>query len=181
MLTGLTTVATIIIAIPFPTSTGFLNFGDALVMLSGMLLGPAGGFLAGGIGSAMGDVALGYTHFAPITLVVKGSEGLIVGLFSTRVRGSKKLTLWDVVGLILSSLVMMCGYFLAEIPLVGYEAALAELLTLNWIQVTVGSIIAAIVGPTARGFLQDFLYAPEDDSEGSTWRTEFDEAPQQSL
>ncbi|MFW9845263.1 MAG: ECF transporter S component [Candidatus Thorarchaeota archaeon] len=162
VLTALTTIATVIIAIPFPTSTGFLNFGDVLVMLSGLLLGPAGGFIAGGVGSAMGDVVLGYIHFAPITLVVKGCEGLVVGAFCRRARAAELLTVWDIVGLVLASLVMMGGYFLAEIPLVGYGAALAELMTLNWIQVTVGSIVTAIVGPVARRFLRDTLYTLDD-------------------
>ncbi|MFW9801933.1 MAG: ECF transporter S component [Candidatus Thorarchaeota archaeon] len=163
VLTALTTIATIVIAIPLPASSGFLNFGDALVMLSGLLLGPLGGFIAGGVGSAMGDVILGYVHFAPITLVVKGCEGLVMGLFSSRARSASLLTRWDVVGLIVSSLVMMTGYFLAEIPLYGYGAALAELLTANWLQVAVGSIVTAIVGPIARSFLQDTLYMFEEE------------------
>ncbi len=163
VLAALTTVATIAIAIPFPTSTGFLNFGDTLVMLSGLLLGPMGGFFAGGLGSALGDIALGYFHFAPITLVVKGCEGLVVGIFSIRVKESARLTKWDIIGLILASIVMMTGYFLAEIPLLGYEVALAELLTINWMQVTVGSIVTAAVGPPIRNFLRGSLYVFEDD------------------
>ncbi|MGY5854437.1 MAG: ECF transporter S component [Candidatus Thorarchaeota archaeon] len=169
ILTALTTVATIVIAIPFPTSTGYLNFGDALVMLSGFLLGPVGGFIAGGVGSALGDVALGYYHFAPITLVVKGCEGLAIGLVSYHVKMGKRLTLKDVVGLVLASTIMLTGYFLAEVPLFGLEAAIAELVTLNLIQVTVGSIIAAIVGPMVRGFLRDFLYVAQD---SDTWPEE---------
>ncbi|MFX1273175.1 MAG: hypothetical protein ACFFAX_15940, partial [Promethearchaeota archaeon] len=58
---------------------------------------------------------------------------------------------------------MMTGYFLAEIPLYGYGAALAELLTANWLQVAVGSIVTAIVGPVARSFLQDTLYMFEEE------------------
>lgn len=170
VLTALTTAATIIIAIPFPTSTGFLNFGDALVMLSGLLLGPLGGFFAGGIGSAMGDIALGYFHFAPITFVVKGCEGMIVGLASRKVGMVNRITRLDVVGLIAASLVMMFGYFIAEIFLflvleypflVALGAAFAELITLNWIQVTAGSIITALAGPPTRGFLRDYIYEPE--------------------
>ncbi len=162
VLTALTTIATIVIVIPLP-ATGYLNFGDALVMLSGLMLGPLGGFIAGGVGSAMGDVVLGYVHFAPITLVVKGCEGLVMGLFSSRARSASLLTRWDVVGLAVSSLVMMTGYFLAEIPLYGYGAALAELLTANWLQVAVGSIVTVIVGPVARRFLQNTLYPSESD------------------
>ena len=170
VLTALTTAATIIIAIPFPTSTGFLNFGDALVMLSGLLLGPLGGFFAGGVGSAMGDIALGYFHFAPITFVVKGCEGMIVGFASRRVGMVNRLTKTDIAGLVTASLVMMFGYFIAEIFLfiiLGYSllvavgAAFAELITLNWIQVTAGSIIAALAGPVIRGFLRDYIYEAE--------------------
>ncbi|MFX1330598.1 MAG: ECF transporter S component [Promethearchaeota archaeon] len=164
ILTALTTIATIVLAIPIPASDGFLNFGDALVMLSGLLLGPLGGFIAGGVGSAMGDVILGYVHFAPITLVVKGCEGLVMGLFCSRARSASLLTVWDVVGLAVSSLVMLTGYFLAEIPLYGYGAALTELLTANWLQVAVGSIVTVIVGPVARRFLQDTLYPFENDN-----------------
>ena len=165
VMTALTTIATIIIAIPFPTSTGFLNFGDSLVMLSGLLMGPLGGFIAGGVGSAMGDIVLGYYHFAPITLVVKGCEGLVVGIFSQRARRARWLTGWDIIGLILASFVMMSGYFIAEALLFGFEVALAELIALNWIQVTAGSIVTAVAGPLIRTFLRDYLYEPNGDIE----------------
>ena len=170
VLTALTTVATIVIAIPFPTSTGFLNFGDALVMLSGLLLGPLGGFFAGGVGSAMGDVTLGYLQFAPITFIVKGCEGMIVGLASHQVGMINRLTKLDIVGLVAASLVMMLGYFIGEIILfllldysflAALGAAFAELITLNWIQVTAGSVITAIAGPAIRGFLRDYIYEVE--------------------
>ncbi len=170
VLTALTTVATIVIAIPFPTSSGFLNFGDALVMLSGLLLGPLGGFFAGGVGSAMGDMTLGYLQFAPITFVVKGCEGMIVGLASRQVGMTNRLTKLDIVGLVAASLVMMFGYFIGEIFLfllldltflAALGAAFAELITLNWIQVTAGSIITAVAGPAIRGFLRDYIFEAE--------------------
>jgi uncharacterized membrane protein len=139
-------------------------------MLSGLLLGPFGGFFAGGVGSAMGDIALGYFHFAPITFVVKGCEGMIVGFASRRVGMVNRLTKTDIAGLVTASLMMMFGYFIAEIFLflileypflVAVGAAFAELITLNWIQVTAGSIITAIAGPPIRGFLRDYIYEPE--------------------
>ncbi len=154
IMTALTTVVTVSVAIPFPTSTGYLNFGDALVMISGMILGPFGGFFTGGVGSAFGDILLGYYHFVPITFMVKGIEGLIVGRASQLSRNKERLGVWDIIGLVLGSLAMLVGYLIAEIPLVGLEAALAELITVNSIQVIVGSIIAAIVGPRIRHFMQ---------------------------
>ncbi len=130
------------------------------MLLSGLILGPFGGFIAGGCGSAMGDIVLGYLHFAPITLIVKGCEGMVMGLISRRARSANWLTIWDVAGLFVASLVMLIGYFLAEVPLFGLGAALAELLTTNIVQVTVGSIIAATVGPVVRRFIKDYLWEP---------------------
>jgi uncharacterized membrane protein len=135
-------------------------------MLSGLLLGPLGGLFAGGVGSAMGDVALGYIHFAPITLVVKGCEGMIVGFASRQVRMGNRLTKLDIAGLIAASLTMMLGYFFAEIALFGFWIAVAELITLNWIQVTAGSIITALTGPAIRDFLRDYVY---ESQEADTW------------
>ncbi|MHA2034414.1 MAG: ECF transporter S component [Candidatus Thorarchaeota archaeon] len=162
IMTALTTVATVIIAIPFPTSSGYLNFGDVLVMTSGLLLGPVGGFVAGGVGSMMGDIALGYVHFAPITFIVKGTEGLLVGVGTLRSRGSGKLRLGDVIGIILGAIVMMLGYYLAEIPMVGQPAALAELISLNSIQVTVGGVVTALIGPRIREYLAEVVMTSSD-------------------
>jgi uncharacterized membrane protein len=160
ILASLTTIATIVIVIPFPSTSGYLNFGDTMVMLSGLVLGPLGGFMAGGFGSAVGDIALGYSYFAPITLIVKGCEGMFVGIFCRRVRFQNRLTRWDIVGFFVASIVMLTGYFLGELPLYGLGAALGELIFLNSFQVIVGSIVAAVVGPIVRGFLSDYLWEP---------------------
>lgn len=51
---------------------GFVNLGDCFVLLSGWLLGPWWGGAAGGIGSMLADLLLGYGHYAPGTLIIKG-------------------------------------------------------------------------------------------------------------
>ncbi|TFF96812.1 ECF transporter S component [Candidatus Thorarchaeota archaeon] len=162
--TALTAAVTMIINVPFPTSTGYLNFGDSMVMISGLLLGPVGGLIAGGAGSAMADVALGYLHFAPITLVVKGAEGLLVGLLSARSREISIITAWDILGIILGALAMLVGYYSFELVLYGATVALEELLFVNWIQVTVGGIIAVVVGPMVREILRDLIGRGPDQS-----------------
>ena len=60
MMAALTCAATMVIRIPTPGTGGYIHPGDALVVLSGVLLGPLGGFLAGGLGSALADLAAGY-------------------------------------------------------------------------------------------------------------------------
>lgn len=158
IMTALTAVATLVFIVPFPSTQGYFNLGDALVMLSGLLLGPVGGFIAGGGGSAIADLMV-YPVFAPITLVAKGCEGLLVGLLTRRVRQSAKVTLWDLLGVILGSVAMLLGYLFGEMFVLQlpFEAAFAELITINSIQVIVGSIITILVGPMLRGTLKETM------------------------
>ena len=77
MFMALNTVSTMIISIPSIATQGYINLGDAFVILSGLVLGPFGGLVVGGIGSALADILLGYAYYAPYTLIIKGLEGLI--------------------------------------------------------------------------------------------------------
>ncbi len=153
--TALTTVATIIFVIPIAATSGIFNFGDALVMISGMLLGPIGGFVAGGIGSAMGDIALGYFAFAPFTFLIKGGEGLVVGYVSRYSNNAKTLRSWDLLAVFLGAIIMLIGYYIAEVLFLGIspEAALFELIVFNSLQVIGGGIVSLLVGPMLRNFL----------------------------
>ncbi|MFX0168105.1 MAG: ECF transporter S component [Candidatus Hodarchaeota archaeon] len=154
--TALTTVATLLLVIPFPATSGYFNLGDSLVMISGLLLGPVGGFIAGGTGSALADM-VAYPHFAPITFIVKGCEGLVVGLFSQQIKAVSRIHLRDILGLLLGACVMLLGYFVAEAFLFGWEAALLELVWVNSIQVTVGIFVALSVGSVVRKYLVSAL------------------------
>ena len=106
----------------------------------------------------MGDVVLNYIPFAPITLVVKGCEGLVVGLVSNKARNQNKISPWDILALILGSIVMLVGYLVFEIVLLGisFEFAMLELITINSIQVIMGSILALLIGPILRNFLRNY-------------------------
>lgn len=151
--TALTTVTTAVLVVPFPSTFGYFNLGDTLVMISGIILGPIGGFVAGGIGSAMGDVVIGYAYYAPITLIVKGGEGLVVGWFAQFARKSTKVSPADILGLIMGSIIMLYGYLVSETYFYGFEFALAEMIWVNLIQVTVGSVVAILIAPTIRSYL----------------------------
>ena len=82
LLIALTTVATMVVQIPTPPTQGYINVGDSMIYVSALLFGPLAGLLAGGIGSALADWLTGYGQFAPYTLVIKGLEGLVVGLIA---------------------------------------------------------------------------------------------------
>ena len=57
-----------------------LTAANALCVLSGLLFGPAAGFLSAGIGSFLYDIVTGYGAESLITLASKGTIGLVAGL-----------------------------------------------------------------------------------------------------
>ena len=82
--TAFVCISTIIFSIYVPTTKGFFNIGESMVFLSAILFGSFVGAFAGGVGSMLADLLLGYPHYAPATLIVKACEGAIVGALKKR-------------------------------------------------------------------------------------------------
>lgn len=142
-------LATMFTRIPGPVPPGYINLGDSVIMLAAIFLGRGAGFAAGAFGSALADmVAPGGLIFAPITFIVKGIEGYVVGaMASGRGNSGKKL----IPALITGAVIMIGGYFLAELtvlklfdPVFGLSAALAEL-PFNAIQGGISVVIVLLL------------------------------------
>lgn len=146
VLAALTTAITMTLVVPFPPTRGFFNLGDAMVFFSALVFGWRAGAICGGIGSAAADVLLGFGYFAPITLVAKGSEGLVAGLL-----GGKEGATYThkAIGVAVGSLCMVSTYFFAEWILYGIGNALAEV-PVNIAQVAIGGSIGLLLsGPVS--------------------------------
>ena len=74
---AMTCVATLSLHIPTPGTGGYIHPGDALVVLSGILLGPIYGGLAAGLGSCLSDLLAGYMIYVPITFIVKAVIAIV--------------------------------------------------------------------------------------------------------
>ena len=159
ILTALTTIMTLVIRIPYPGTGGYFNFGDIMVMLGGLLLGPVGGFFVGGVGSAIADI-IGFPLFAPITLIVKGFEGMAVGYLGSRARKHVRLNVRDVIAVLVGAIIMLIGYFIGEVLLLAVPVAVAlfELVTINLAQVAIGGSVTLLIGPTIRSYLRTINY-----------------------
>jgi uncharacterized membrane protein len=130
--------------IPIPATSGYFNIGETTIYIAALVFGPLVGVLAGGIGSALSDIYLGYALFAPGTLFIKGGEGLIVGFLNMKLRKYiSNLTLCASVAVIFGGLEMVAGYFVYETFVIGYPVAvaLAEV-PFNLVQVLIGLIVA---------------------------------------
>jgi len=84
LLAAVIAVTTMVVNVPLPGVKGYVNVGDAVVLLSGILLGPAAGAFAGAVGSSLADLLLGYAHWAPWTFIIKGIEGFLAGWLAFR-------------------------------------------------------------------------------------------------
>lgn len=79
--------AATLVSVSVPATEGYFNLGESMVYTAAILGGPWVGAVAGGLGSALADVYLGYGKYAPGTLVIKGVEGALAGLLYSRLKG----------------------------------------------------------------------------------------------
>lgn len=113
--TALVFAATSFIVVSTPATRGFFNLGETMVYTTALLtLDPYIAFVAGGLGSALADIYLGYAHYAMGTFIIKGVEGLLVVLLVRLFRNIMnkwKVTL-IIMNLIISVLILIYGVYL---------------------------------------------------------------------
>jgi len=139
---ALTTVATMI-RLPVPLSNGYVNAGDAVVIVSAFLLGPALGAIAAGLGSALADIFSGFAVYAPATLIIKALMGLAAGTILLKLK-DKKPIFPAILGGITAAIIMVSGYFAYELILYGLGGALADVIP-NSIQGAFGVIAGSVL------------------------------------
>lgn len=129
---ALLVIATVALRFPVPTFNLYFNLGEGIIYLTALLYGGPAGALIGGVGSALADIIGGYPVWAPITFIIKGLEGFIVGTFAKRNR---------YLAVILGGITMMFSYAVAAGILYGIAAVPVELAG-DFVQVSVGAIMA---------------------------------------
>jgi len=149
---------TIFVRINTPVPGGYFNLGDSMIMIAAVFSGPLGGLIAGGIGSALADLSVGALLFAPITLVVKALEGLVVGFLAKGysqaekdLKNSPRSHIILIAAIVAGAAIMVAGYFFTEAFLLGLfdenfgiAAAMAELVP-NLIQGGLSAVLGYIL------------------------------------
>lgn len=115
--TALVCIATMFFQVYVPATRGFFNIGESMVFLSALLFGPFVGALAGGVGSMLADIFLGYPYYAPATLIIKAVEGFLTGFLN---RKNPKLSRIKWV-MLSSSLGLLAGGILATVGMLFYS------------------------------------------------------------
>ena len=113
----------------------------------GWALGPWWGAAAGGIGSMLADLLLGYGHYAPGTLVIKGLMALVGALVF---KAFGKSTVGTLVSGVVSEVIMVAGYFGYAALLLGKGIGAAASIPGNLVQGAVGLVAGFLLMQVAR-------------------------------
>lgn len=148
LMAAMTCVTTMIIAVPSPAG-GYIHPGDGFVLLSGIILGPFYGALAGGIGSMLADLLLGYSAYALGTLIIKGCAAVIGVLIFRLIHRKRNLHLLPVLlAGIFAGITVTTGYFIFESFILGLGTATALLnVPANLVQNVFGIIVSNLLFP----------------------------------
>ena len=143
-------VITMAVVIPIPFTQGYVNLGDSAVFLGVFLLGRKNGTIAAGIGAGLADLLLGYSAFAPFTLIIKAGMAFIFGTFLLFSAGkvdkeSKKIPLSRSVGIGAATLLLAVGYYFAEWIITGNKVAPLVSIPWNILQGAVGGTLALLL------------------------------------
>lgn len=150
LMMGLIMVAIMFVRVPIPFTQGYVHLGDAMIFLAVLVMGWKYGAIAAALGGAMGDILGGFPVWAPWTFAIKGIMAIVMGLFiaATLKQGSKTIAgvpIMELMGMVISGIVMVIGYYAAEGVMYGNWAAPMLGVPWNIGQFVVGMIIATVL------------------------------------
>lgn len=146
ILSAVILLATWIIKFPIPGGYGYVNFGDGAIFAAAVVLGPFAAICAA-LGSLLADLLAGFPHYMLPTLVIKGIMGLVAGFVFQK---SPKMTWpWQMGLFLVCEIIMVGGYFVAEIVMYGLAAASGTLI-FNSVQGLAGIATGLAIVPLAR-------------------------------
>ena len=142
VLAAITTLATMIIKVPTVGTNGYVNIGDAAVLISAWLLGNPYGAVSAGIGSGLADLLSGYPAYIPGTTVIKFVMAFVCALIYKSLGERLPKTVVYIISSVVAEMIMIAGYFVYESIVLGYGLAASASIISN----TVQGIICLILG-----------------------------------
>lgn len=98
-------------------NNGYVHFGDSMIYLAGALLGPWSA-LAAAIGGGMADILAGAPQWALATAIIKALNAvpfiIASGAYKKKHSSRKIISLYTVPMVVVSGLISVFGYLLAE-------------------------------------------------------------------
>ena len=125
---------------------GYLHFGDSMIYLAACLLPTPYAMGAAAVGGALADIMAGSPVWAPITAIIKALNALPFALIylTPFVKNKQKiLCVPTVLMTIVSGLITIFGYLIAETIMFTFESACASAL-IGIVQATGSAVIFCI-------------------------------------
>jgi uncharacterized membrane protein len=144
----MTAVMTIAVAIPVPFTNGYVHPGDSMILLGALMLGRRRGAFAAGVGSALADLIIGYSVWAPFTLVIKGVMAFTTGLIIEKCEENRRNTVVLCVSIIALWLVFNAAVFGVVMYTANTDAA--SFASILGAEGNASSLAAAVGGIEAR-------------------------------
>lgn len=143
LLTALVFIATRFINIRLPISIngGLIHLGNVALFMSAIVFGKKKGAVAGAFGMGLFDVLSGWMAWAPYTFAIRGVMGYIIGSFAHAKGRKGKNIIWNTIGIVISGIWMIAGYYAAEGLIYGNWIQPSTSIPGNVVQIVVGAVI----------------------------------------
>jgi len=143
LLIALVFVATRFINIRLPISSngGLVHLGNTMLFISSIVFGKKKGAIAGAFGMGLFDLLSEWAIWAPFTFIVRGIMGYIIGSIAWSNGKKGNNTIINIVGIIISGIWMIFGYYITEVILYGNYITPLGSIPGNITQIVVGLII----------------------------------------
>jgi uncharacterized membrane protein len=135
-------VATRFINIPGATAGGLFHLGNVMAFSIAIVFGKKAGAVSAAFGMALFDLTSSYFVWAPFTFIIRFAMGYVIGYMASIAGDSKiKTLISSFLGIVIASVIMIAGYYIAEVILFGNLYAPLESVGPNFMQCVVGTVI----------------------------------------
>lgn len=146
---ALIAVLTSMVRIPTGLNEGYVHIGDSMIFLVSSLLPMPYSILASSIGGACADLISGVPVWAPATAIIKGLNAVpfaIMLRYNLKHNRNSKIISWEMtLMLIISSVITVLGYYVAEGIMFSFKSALL-FAPLEFVQVGGSALLYYIIG-----------------------------------
>lgn len=130
------------INIPGPTPGGLFHLGNIVAFTIAIVFGKKAGAISGAFGMALFDILSPYFIWAPFTFIIRLAMGYVIGSIANKTEGDKvKAIIYSFIGILIATVIMIVGYYIAEVILYGNLYAPIQSVFANFMQCVVGTAI----------------------------------------
>lgn len=130
------------IKLPIAVNGGLIHMGNTALFTIAIVLGKRRGAIAGAFGMGLFDILSGWGAWAPFTFVIRGMMGYMIGYGADLKGAGGKHMGFNLLGIVISGLWMLFGYYGAEGIMYGNWTAPMTSVPGNLIQLVIGTLVA---------------------------------------